>query len=216
MGWKLAPGVGFCHAGDDLIFLDVRSDRYLQLCGERRAAFERLCAREPNDSDAMQGLIATGLFARSETLTAVAEIEVDVPEADLAAAPIPRMGLIFIAAAARSLYWARKGLLPGRLAPTLDGFVAAKRARKDDPDDRGLAALAAVYGEARRWVPIRPRCLIDALALYRLSIRKGFAPTLVFGVRSNPFAAHCWLQSHSAVLTGTAEEAHNYHPVLAI
>jgi len=216
MGWKLAPGVGFCRAGNDLIFLDARSDRYLQLCGERRAAFERLCAREPNDSGAMEGLIGTGLFARSETPTAIAPIEVDVPETDLAAAPVPRTGLPFIAAAARSLYWARKALLPERLAATLDGFTTAKRAAAGDADDMALAALASAYADARRWVPIPPRCLVDALALYRLSLRKGFAPTLVFGVRSHPFAAHCWLQSPSAVLTGTAEEANNYRPLLAI
>ncbi|MDP3674629.1 MAG: lasso peptide biosynthesis B2 protein [Novosphingobium sp.] len=216
MGWKLAPGVGFCLAGEDLIFLDVRRDRYLQLSGERRAAFERLCAREPNDSDAMEGLIDTGLVSRSEVATAIAPLEVEVPDADLAAAAIPRAGLTFIAAAARSLYWARKGLLPGRLAATLDGFAAAKRAWAGEADDIGLAALASVYGEARRWVPVPPRCLVDALALYRLSLRNGYAPTLIFGVRTNPFAAHCWLQSHSAVLTGTAEEAHNYRPVLAI
>ncbi|UNU44519.1 lasso peptide biosynthesis B2 protein [Sphingopyxis sp. YF1] len=216
MGWILAPGVGFCHAGDDLIFLDVRRDRYIELRGERRAAFERLCAREPNDSEAMEGLIDTGLFARSETATAIVPLDVDVPTMDLAAAPIPRNRLASIAAAAHSLYWARQALLPGRLATTLDGFAAAKRARPSDPDDIGLAALASVYGEARRWVPVPPRCLVDALALYRLSLRNGFVPTLIFGVRSSPFAAHCWLQSHSAVLTGTAEEAHNYHPVLAI
>lgn len=216
MGWTLAPGVGFCLAGDDLIFLDARRDRYLQLGGERRAAFERLCAREPNDSDAMEGLIDTGLFSRSETATAIAPVEVYVPTSDLAAAPIARTRLASIAAAARALYWARKALLPGRLVATLDGFAEAKRSRSGDADDIGLAALASVYGEARRWVPVPPRCLVDALALYRLSLRKGFAPTLIFGVRTNPFAAHCWLQSHSAVLTGTAEEAHNYRPVLAI
>jgi hypothetical protein len=216
MAWTLAPGVGFCLAGDDLIFLDIRSDRYLLFCGERRAAFERLCARDPNDSDAMAGLIDTGLFARSETATAIAPLEIDVPDADLAVAPIPRAGLALIAAAARSLYWARQSLLPGRLAAALDGLAAAKGARTANPDDIGLALLASAYGEVRRWVPIPPRCLIDALALYRLSLRKGFAPTLVFGVRSKPFAAHCWLQSNVAVLTGTAEEAHNYRPVLAI
>ena len=216
MGWKLAPGVGFCRAGDDLIFLDVRSDRYLQLRGERRAAFERLCAREANDSDAMAGLIDTGLFARSEVATAIAPIEVEAPTADLATAPIPPTRLASIAAAARSLYWARKALLPGRLAATLEEFAAAKRAGTGEADDLGLAKLASAYGEARRWVPVPPRCLIDSLALYRLSLRKGLAPTLVFGVRTNPFAAHCWLQSHSVVLTGTAEEAHNYRPVLTI
>lgn len=216
MGWKLAPGVGFCHAGGDLIFLDVRRDRYLQLRGEQRAAFERLCAREPNDSNAMEGLIDTGLFARSEVATAIAPLEVEIPKSDHTAAPIPRTRLASIAAAAWSLNWARKALRPGRLAATLDGLAATKRARAGESDDIGLAALASTYGEARRWVPVSPRCLVDALALYRLSLRRGLAPTLIFGVRSNPFAAHCWLQSYSAVLTGTAEEAHNYRPVLAI
>lgn len=216
MGWTLAPGVGFCLAGDDLIFLDVRRDRYLQLGGERRAAFERLCAREPNDSAAMTSLLDTGLFSRSDKDTAIAPLEVMVPTDDLTANPVSRTHLASIAAAARSLFWARKVLLSRRLAAALDTFAAAKRVAAGEPDDMGLAALASAYGEARRWVPVPPRCLVDALALYRLSLRRGFAPALIFGVRSNPFAAHCWLQSRSAVLTGTAEEAHNYRPVLAI
>lgn len=216
MGWTLAPGVGFCFAGDDLIFLDVARDRYLMLRGERRAACERLCAGEPNDSEAMTSLVETGLFARSDKTTTMAPLEVEVPTADLTAAPIPRTHLASIAGAARSLLWARKALLPGRLAASLDALTAAKQAAAGQSDDVSLAALASGYGEARRWVPIPPRCLVDSLALYRLSLRSGFAPSLILGVRSNPFAAHCWLQSRSAVLTGTAEEAHNYRPVLAI
>lgn len=216
MGWTLAPGVGFCVAGSDLIFLDVTRDRYFMLRGERRAAFERLCAREPNDSEAMANLVETGLFARGDEATAIAPLDVEVPTADLTSAPVPRTRLASITGAARSLLWARKAVLPGRLAASLDTLTAAKRAATGQSDDIRLAALASDYGEARRWVPIPPRCLVDSLALYRLSLRRGFAPSLIFGVRSNPFAAHCWLQSRSAVLTGTAEEAHNYRPVLAI
>src|SRR3546814_8754799 len=48
---SLAPHTGFCETGGELVFLDLVRDKYLALRGEDRAAFERLRAGEPNDSD---------------------------------------------------------------------------------------------------------------------------------------------------------------------
>lgn len=49
-----------------------------------------------------------------------------------------------------------------------------------------LIAMAARYAASRWIVPISPRCLVDALALDRILLRRGLAATLVFGVRINP------------------------------
>lgn len=37
----------------------------------------------------------------------------------------------------------------------------------------------------------KDRCLVRALAVYRACRRSGIHPKLVFGVRMNPFTAHC-------------------------
>lgn len=216
MSWTLAPGVGFCFAGDQLIFLDLRADRYLALRGERRAAFERLRAREENDSEAMTSLLATGLFVQSEGEDRLDPVDVAVPTIDIGMRRRSRLRLPMIAAAARDLYWARRALAPDRLATTVAGLQHQKRTKTSDPDAGAIAAVAADYAAARTLVPVTPRCLVDSLALFRLMLRRGLAPTMIFGVRPAPFAAHCWLQSSEHILTGSVDDAHNFTPILAI
>lgn len=216
MGWTLAPGVGFCFAGDQLIFLDLRTDRYLALRGDRRAAFERLRARQENDSEAMTGLLATGFFVRSESESRLDPADIAVPAIDLGTRHRSRLRLPMIAAAARDLYWARRALAPDRLATTVADLDRQKRARTGDTDAGAIADLAAHYAAARMLVPVAPRCLIDSLALFRLMLRRGLAPTLVFGVRPAPFAAHCWLQSSEHILTGSVDDAHNFTPIFRL
>ncbi len=216
MGWTLAPGVGFCFASDQLIFLDLRTDRYLALRGERRAAFERLRAREDNDSEAMTGLLATGFFVRTEGENRLDPVSVTMPATDLTAWRRSKIRLPMVAAAARDLYWARRALAPDRLAATLAGLQHQKRTKTSDPDPSALAELALGYASARALVPVPPRCLVDSLALFRLILRHDLAPSMIFGVRLAPFAAHCWLQSSEHVLTGSVDDAHNFTPILAL
>lgn len=216
MGWTLAPGVGFCFAGDQLIFLDLRTDRYLALRGERRAAFERLRAREQNDSEAMTGLLGTGLFVRTDGENNLEPVDVKVPTTDLAARRRSVIRLPMVAAAARDLYWARRALAPDRLASTVADLQHQKRTKSSDPDPSAIAEIAAGYASARTLVPVPPRCLVDSLALFRLILRYDFAPAMIFGVRLAPFAAHCWLQSTEHVLTGSVDDAHNFTPILAL
>lgn len=65
MSWMLAPGIGYCEVGGELVFLDLARDRYFALRGDDRAAFERLRSGAFNDSDAMTGLVRTGLAIAS-------------------------------------------------------------------------------------------------------------------------------------------------------
>lgn len=216
MGWTLAPGVGFCFASDQLIFLDLRTDRYLALCGGRRAAFDRLRAREANDSKAMTDLLATGFFVQTDGENRLDPVDVEVPATDLTARRRSGIRLPMVAAAARDLYWARRALAPDRLATTVAGLQQRKETMKSDPDPSSMAELAASYASSRTLVPVPPRCLVDSLALFRLTLRHDLAPTMIFGVRLAPFAAHCWLQSSEHVLTGSVDDAHNFTPILAL
>ncbi|OWQ94309.1 lasso peptide biosynthesis B2 protein [Sphingopyxis witflariensis] len=216
MAWTLAPGVGFCIAGEELIFLDLRADRYLALRGDQRAAFERLRARAPNDSDAMTGLVATGLFVRSDEENQLNPVDIAVPTADLGKRRRGSPPMRMAASAARYLYWARRAQAPDRLAATVANLSRQKRAEAGRADADAIAEMAADYALARTLIPIAPRCLIDSLALFRLLLRRNLAPTMVFGVRPAPFAAHCWLQSSERVLTGSVDDAHNFTPIFML
>ena len=215
MGWKLAAGTGYCETGGDVVFLDLTRDRYLALRGDERAAFERLRKGEPNDSDAMGRLVATGLIARCEGTTQIVPTRVPVPMRDLAANDA-RSSLLMALRAGAALRWARRAMRPKRLDRSIEAMAARKRELGVPGAERPVRDIAATYAASRWLVPAKPRCLIDALALDHILLARRLSATLVFGVHLKPFAAHCWLQSPEVVLTGTAAEARNFTPILVV
>lgn len=216
MGWQLAPGTGFCEAGGELIFLDLVRDKYLALRGRDRAAFERLQAGEPNDSDDMTRLVHTGLIERRSGSSQIAPTTLSVPMQDLSAEDPHPFSFGMTVKTAWSLRWARGAMEPSRIAATVDRLRQAKR-RIGVPGAEEPARRIAVTFAANRWVnPTPPRCLIDALALDRILLSQAIVASLVFGVRISPFNAHCWLQTPQTILTGTAAEARNFTPILVV
>jgi hypothetical protein len=213
MGWQLAPGVGFCCADGELIFLDLRRDRYIALRGDDRAAFERLQAGTPNDSDAMTRLARTGLIESHAGETNLQPTTISVPTKDLAAAEA-RFDPLMAFRAAWALRRARRAIRPQNIAAAIAESVRAKSGLPADRSEEALASAATCYAACRWALPVEPRCLIDAIALDDILLRRGLAATLVFGVRLTPFAAHCWLQTAETILTGTAAEARNFTPIL--
>jgi hypothetical protein len=62
----------------------------------------------------------------------------------------------------------------------------------------------------------RDRCLLDSLTLAEFLASYGIGATCIFGVRANPFEAHCWLQIGSHVVNETPEMAQRYAPILSV
>lgn len=59
-------------------------------------------------------------------------------------------------------------------------------------------------------------CLPRSIAFKLLAQAKGLAPMLVFGVKRDPFAAHCWVQDGGIVLNDTVEHVRIYTPILIV
>lgn len=215
MSWSLAPGVGYCETGGELVFLDLARDRYFALRGADRAAFERLRAQEPNSSDDMTRLVATGLIARAERAQSLDPAHVETPARDLAAES-QSFSLAAGLSAVCALYWARRAMRPSHIAATVTRLAKAKMELGPNDDHEMTASIASHYAASRWIAPISPRCLVDALALDHILVRRKLATKLVFGVRIHPFAAHSWLQTPKIVLTGTAAEARNFTPILVV
>jgi hypothetical protein len=60
------------------------------------------------------------------------------------------------------------------------------------------------------------RCLVRALAVHRACQLRRIAAKFVFGVRANPFGAHCWVQHQGRVVVGEFEQVRLYTPILAL
>lgn len=215
MGWQLADGVGFCEVDDELLLLDLKRDKYLALRGGDRAAFERLRAGTPTSSDDTARFAHAGLVVRHEGATVLQPATIPVPAADLATAEA-RFSPLMACAAAAGLWRAGRAIRRQNIAAALAASERCKKRAAPNTSEAALASVASHYAACRWAIPVEPRCLIDALALDDILLRRGLAATLVFGVRIRPFAAHCWLQSSTTILTGTAAEARNFTPIMVV
>jgi hypothetical protein len=76
--------------------------------------------------------------------------------------------------------------------------------------------LARVFDQARIWLPVPSKCLVQSFLLLRFLQRSGVSARWVFGVRTWPFAAHCWLQAGEVVLDDAPERLTAFVPILAV
>jgi hypothetical protein len=67
--------------------------------------------------------------------------------------------------------------------------------------------------------PLYPRdylCLFDSLALIEFLAQHGLYPTWVFGVTSDPFMAHCWVQEGDTLLNDTVAHVGQFVPLMTV
>lgn len=205
-----APTVFMTPVHEDIVVLDVRTDRYE--CLVDAAAWLKPAAdgslAVPDEGVARQ-LMDAGLASDRPPPSRHALI----PARRALAAPTPasrwdvlRAGLVLAAATAtfRSL--------------SLDALVRSPGRAPSSParhDDRRLAELVGAAQAAAPFVPFEGECLQRAHLLRRLLWREGFRPQWIFGVRTWPFGAHCWLQIDDLVVGDTLDRVRFYTPIMA-
>jgi hypothetical protein len=79
-----------------------------------------------------------------------------------------------------------------------------------------VAEHTAVFHALRRYYPREYLCLFDSLALVEFLARYGVFPQWVFGVKLEPFGAHCWVQDGSTILNDTVEYVRKFTPIMVI
>nr|WP_313391206.1 lasso peptide biosynthesis B2 protein [Brevundimonas diminuta] len=207
---RLRPGVHGVVIRRDLVLLDTRSDSYLCLPDIGPATLENGVLRSLRDvAAALQrdGLArddAGGTPDRVRPLPALPSRACRIRHPQPIAV---REALSFTA-----LWCALAGRRPeiGDLARRLAHRPAGS------PDEVLLARRVDTF---RRLMPAMPwtgACLFQSWMLLAFLNRGGLDADWVFGVRTWPFAAHCWLQVGDLCLTDAPEALTAYHPILAI
>ena len=217
---RLHPDVSYGMVGGRPVFLDVSRDRYLALDPAAEAAFAR--AREPlqtsssEDADTAR-LLATKLFTLSDEWRPMAPVQVGIPDRRVASSSsAARLRLLDVPAIWFLLRRARNALGSKPLGQVL-AALKSRRLKIAAPASAAVtAALASRFHMARALVPIAPSCLQDSIALGLWLARRGACPTIVFGVKLDPFAAHCWVQTDAAILNDAADTVSPFSPVLVI
>lgn len=216
---RLHPHVSYGLVADRPVFLDVSRDRYLALDPVAEAAFGR--ARQlletPASKDAdITRLLATKLFTLADEWRPMAPVQIQIPGCQLSPTSTGRLRLLDVPEIWVLLWRARRALILRALEPVLTE-LRGRRLRVTAPaNPADTAALASRFHLSRALVPIARSCLQDSLALGIWLARRGACPTIVFGVKLNPFAAHCWVQTDAAILNDAPDTVSPFAPVLVI
>lgn len=217
MVWSLLPHLTACIAGESVLLLDLRQDRYFRLPARPGSAARQWLA-EPSElppPEVLALLERQGVLRKGDPDLHVSITPVEIPETlEIPVTPDAlgaAQGLRIAAAVASA--WI--GLRTRRL----QSIVTARRqwrATRPQVDGSVTPGRLAGYHRARRLVPLPKNCLLDSLALDRWLGGPEPGRHLVFGVTVEPFLAHCWLQSPTMILNDNYDHVRRYTPILVV
>lgn len=213
MALSLAPHVHAAVIGSDVVLLDVVRDEYFCLRdGALALGFAAdLRDLEPPDAAMGEALAEDGLAVRG-TSSGSTRRPPQAPDRDLPAAAAEPVSARDLAALCGAL-WDFVVHYRGRSFADILAYVGRDRATLAPAE---TLRLASVFARAAPWLPIPRQCLVRSFVLLRFLQRSGADAQWVFGVRTWPFAAHCWVQLGGVVLDDAADRLVVYQPILVV
>lgn len=205
----LRDGVFFAAVGADIVVLDRRSDGYNCLPDAARIVHVE-GGRVSAPSEWIAALAEAGLTADEE----IAE------RPPLPAPPIHDVsGYIEHSRPGDAVALARAAVAGWRHGPEAPVDILVRSlppATRHAPDPGRAAAVVRAFQRLSPWLPRQGACLFRSAVLLRALRFAGENATWVFGVRTWPFSAHCWLQIDDAVLDDDPERVALYTPIMAV
>ena len=215
----------FCLADGHYVFLDLRHDEYMCLGREETQEFRKMLdGSRPlgDDSVIVRTLLDKDLFVRNE-----ADGKQPVPQTVESASaslmigsadrPRPAINPVYVLrffAAAGKASW---NLRFQPIEATVRNVERRKLAnRKLAPDRRRVIELFSVFQTLRPYYPRPYLCLFDSLALIHFMAQFRVYPEWVYGVKLEPWGAHCWVQSDDLVVNDIVDNVNGYTPIMSI
>lgn len=206
-----APHARMAILGEDLVVFDLRHDRYVALpgalgAGDHQASTTSLAARlQPGAAAALSeaGLLIDGggndplPLSQPNLMLQPGRCAVRLRDIVCLVIALVRVGWRLSRSRHCSTFHME------RLPPPPLG---AEGAYAD-----AIARLAAL----RILVPTPRRCLPAALVAGMTLKMQGLDTEIIFGVRSHPFEAHCWLQRGPLVIDDDLDRVRSYTPIAA-
>ena len=217
MHYRMRDNLSWCASNGQAVFLDLASDRYFRLRPEDDQKFQSWAATGETSGFDPGDLIRAGVLVqcdRQQPPRAKTETTMPAIEFGEEAGPPPRLVDIVRALAAQRR--AARDLGRGKLAFLIEAVKADGAPRSGADSEAAARRIAAVFASTPLSFRKADRCLPRALAAQAMCRKLGVRPTVVFGVRLQPFAAHCWLQLGPHVIVGDLEQARMFVPILAV
>ncbi|MBP7703741.1 MAG: lasso peptide biosynthesis B2 protein [Caulobacter sp.] len=216
MAWHLAPAVTLAPVGDDLVFLDVEQDAYLCVPGGAGALRRTSYSVDVADPDLAAELAAAGLLEERPGAS-LGRRPAPTAREDLGDIIRPHIGFGDRLAFAASIV-ANGRRYHGR---ALKQIIAVATARGEGPSrfsgappDQALLRQAMIFERLLPWAPRQEACLYRSFMLLQFLGELGRDANWVFGVRTRPFEAHCWIQAGGVVLDDSVDHVASFAPIL--
>lgn len=216
----LAADIYLTRVNDRAIILDLARDRYLGLGKTLADAALYLSGRDGANiggealASARSKLLAQGILSSSPQ-----------PESTFAAAPVPRSAMwpgvscTWKAGSAAALLALSETGIALRTIPIRRIVERLRRTKLRCLEEATPVEPTLVvdsFFSARPWFPILPICRLDAIALALVLWRSRQNALLIFGVKLDPFAAHCWVQLGDVVVNEAEDSVRRYTPIMTI
>ncbi|WP_394003201.1 lasso peptide biosynthesis B2 protein [Luteimonas sp. WGS1318] len=219
MAYCLPDTMSYCRTEDGLIFLDVDGDRYFRLNPVLEEALVDCLLGRTVEQATADILVRRGVLLRDapqrdqRTAHQLVSPQRSVVEGTRASVAVSAMATLEVASIVLLLH---RRLRRRPLKDVLQWVATKRRLAVPMPpdgsstDEGRLAESSTCFRRLRPLIPIEPICLLDSLALTVFLARRKLHASIVFGVTSAPFTAHCWVQSGDLVLNDTVGHANAY------
>jgi hypothetical protein len=204
------PRLSYCFCGDQAIFLDLAADRYFMLSSYRNREFREMATGKSCEPETQHSVISRLNGGATPCLPLDAPPHNSTPMPKTTANPVylARAVTAYIAAATR---------LKGRgLSAVLQEAAHRRPSSRHQSSASGYDPIAAAF---HTWAPIIGRaenCLPRSIAFHAMALAAGLSPSLVIGVKRDPFSAHAWVQDGARVVNDSAEHVRIFTPILVI
>ncbi len=235
--YLLAPHVYPCVSGQHVVLMDLERDKYVAVAPAHRlaewvrgwpvgtaraAAVDQYPDADPDPL--VSQMLAYGMLVSDPHVGKPAVPITPVrPQGSLVEFDLdarPRAGAADLWRLAASHLRARLSLA---LRP-IQSIVEAVRERKARCAGQGapadamrLRARVTAFARLRPlFYTVRGACLLDSLTLLNFLSAEGIHPDWVFGVKTEPFDAHCWVQQGAMLLNDVPDRVRQYSPLLLV
>jgi hypothetical protein len=234
LSYLLAPHVFVCRLDKQSVILDLKADRYFAVGAAELEAiqgashitegsteqaaslFEQMRSSNMRTRDPARGKDIRAVRA----LTPIVALITGYQRPNVRFRFIDVVRFCFVVGLAATAF----RLLPLSRAVA---YISRRRARLSDKtasvSPLSRASLESLRETVQRYETLRPllftghdACLLDSFSLAVYLIQSGYAPHWIFGVKAQPFSAHCWLQIGSTVLNDTPEHVRTYTQIMIV
>lgn len=223
MYMHLRGNVEYCVAAGEVVLLDLERGRYSTLTPDCRNAFLRLVKGrglvDEADRQTLEALRRPGyliegaqsVWANGVMALDVAQDDFDLPDGLKVRAPL-LVHVIF------SQWVLATHLRIFSLSAVLKYVRRSKKGLsiRTTDSDRIIQSVVNAFEMSSFLLGRTDRCLVRSLAMFMMLQRRGVSSRLIFGVRADPFAAHCWVERNGAVLNDVAENVRCFTPIMVL